>query len=179
MPRSEGWGHCWADAFLSGPLGQGTWLSAHDPGWPEFRVPGERLRGSGGAVLVMGSEALLWGPGAGPAHQMALFTRERWPPERKALKSSQLAWLSAPWVVLLEDNSTSPVGLARSSRRLVDSDLPPWSLSLGLKAGRQGPGWVGAKVIGGSCLAALSPAQDCPQLPVQGPTCTHSVSPRP
>lgn len=97
VPRSEGWGHCWADAFLSGPLGQVTRLGARDPGWPECWVPGERLRGSQGAVLVMGSEVFLWGPGARPAHQMALFMQECWLPERKALKSSQLAWLSSPW----------------------------------------------------------------------------------
>lgn len=74
VARSEGWGHCWADAFLSGPLGQATRLGARDPGWPEFRVPGERLRGSGGAVLVMGSEVLL--RGRAPAqHTRWLFSR--------------------------------------------------------------------------------------------------------
>lgn len=181
-PRSEGWGHCWTDAFLSGPLGQVTRLGARDPGWPECRVPGERLRGGRG-------QCWSWGPRSSCGAGRRPSTPDGSPHAGLAagaetLKSCRWPCLSSPGVVFAGRQFYKPRGPGREPQ--APGGCGPassvLSLFLGLRAGGRAQAGSGLRLWGESCLAALSPAQDCPQLPVQAQPgltqCPHGLEPR-
>lgn len=102
---------------------------------------GGEAAGQPGSSAGHGVRGLPLGAGRPPStpdgsfHAGVLAARAESPEELTA----GLAQLSLV-LFLLEGISTSPMGLAGSSRRLVDSDQRPRSLSLGLKSGRQDPG---------------------------------------
>lgn len=162
---------------------QGHWVKwpgcACDPGWPKCQAPSGEAAGQPGSGA--GHRAL---PGApdGCLHTGVLAARAESPAEPCSWPSSQLFSLT---LFFLEDEFCRPhgpwpsaaVGGGAAAGAVADLDstprfLPPLSL-FGAKAGKWGLKGSQCEWRRGdrerTCLATVSPAQDCSQLPAQDP----------
>lgn len=143
---------------------------------------GGEAAGRPGAVLVMGPEVVL--RGRAPAQHTRWLSSRSLAAGAETLKSCRWPCLSSPGVVFAGRQFYKPRGpgwepQAPGGCGPASSVL---SLFLGLRAGGRAQAGSGLRLWGESCLAALSPAQDCPQLPVQAQPgltqCPHGLEPR-